>query len=122
MTMTNSTAYVEQWGIFTLELHGSTQANPYLDVTLTAQFTYQHRRIDVDGFYDGDGVYRVRFMPDVQGTWWYRTQSNLDALNGAQGTFTCVAPTPGNHGPVRVSNTSHFAYSDGTPYKQVGTT
>ena len=28
----------------------------------------------------------------------------------------------GNHGPVRVANTYHFAYADGTPYKQIGTT
>ncbi len=122
MTEKNNRAYVEQWDIFALELHGSTEANPYLDVILTAQFIYQHRVIDVDGFYDGDGVYRVRFMPDVQGTWRYRTRSNLDALNGVEGTFTCIAPNPGNHGPVRVCNTHHFAYSDGTPYKQIGTT
>jgi hypothetical protein len=61
-------------------------------------------------------------MPDVQGTWRYQTRSNLDALNGSEGTFTCVAPAPGNHGPVRVFNTYHFAYADGTPYKQIGTT
>jgi hypothetical protein len=122
MTVTNSTANVEQWGIFELALQGSAGGNPYLDVELTAQFAYKHRVIEVDGFYDGDGVYRIRFMPDVQGTWRYRTRSNLDALNGAEGTFTCVAPTPGNHGPVRVFNTYHFAYADGTPYKQIGTT
>jgi len=26
------------------------------------------------------------------------------------------------HGPVRVANTYHFAYADGTPYRQIGTT
>jgi Domain of unknown function (DUF5060)/Domain of unknown function (DUF5605)/Protein of unknown function (DUF4038) len=122
MTLTNNTTNVEQWGIFELELHGSARGNPYLDVEFTAQFAYKHRVIEVDGFYDGDGVYRIRFMPDTQGTWRYRTQSNLDALNGTEGTFTCLPPGPGNHGPVRVSNTYHFAYADGTPYKPVGTT
>ena len=122
MTVTNSTANVEQWGIFEMQLHGSAQSNPYLDVEFTAQFAYKHRVIEVDGFYDGEGIYRIRFMPDTQGSWRYRTQSNLDALNGAEGTFTCVAPEPGTHGPVRVCNTTHFAYADGTPYKPVGTT
>ncbi len=122
MTVTNSTANVEQWDIFELALHGSAEGNPYMDVELTAQFAHKHRVIEVDGFYDGDGVYRIRFMPDVQGAWHYHTQSNLDALNGAEGIFTCVAPAQGNHGPVRVSNTYHFTYADGTPYKQVGTT
>ena len=61
-------------------------------------------------------------MPDVQGEWHFRTQSNLAELNGNEGSFTCVAPRAGNHGPVRVANTYHFAYADGTPYKQIGTT
>jgi len=122
MTVTNRTANVEQWGIFELELQGRAEGNPYLDVEITAQFAYNHRIVEVDGFYDGEGVYRIRFMPDVQGTWRYRTRSNLDALNGAEGTFTCVAPASGNYGPVRVCNTYHFTYADGTPYKQVGTT
>src|SRR5438876_5020492 len=112
MTITNSTAHVEQWGIFELEMHGSAEGNPYLDVELTAQFIYKHRMIEVDGFYDGDGIYRIRFMPDTPGGWRYSTRSNLDVLSGAQGTFTCVAPTSGNHGSVRVCNTSHFAYAD----------
>jgi Domain of unknown function (DUF5060)/Domain of unknown function (DUF5605)/Protein of unknown function (DUF4038) len=122
MNVTDSTETVEQWDIFELALHGSAGGNPYLDVELTAQFTYKHRMVEVDGFYDGNGIYHIRFMPDAQGTWRYFTRSNLNALNGAGGTFTCVAPTPGNHGPVQVSNTYHFTYADETPYKQVGTT
>src|SRR5437868_13949763 len=122
MALTNSTADVEQWCIVELALHGSAEGNPYLDVELTAQFAYKHRMVEVDGFYDGNGIYHIRFMPDAPGTWRYFTRSNLNALNGAEGTFTCVAPTPGHHGPVRVSNPYHFTYADGTPYKQVGTT
>ena len=122
MAVTTQRTEVEQWGMFELTLTGSTDGNPYLDVELTGQFTFQHRTVEVDGFYDGDGVYRIRFMPDTQGTWQYRTRSNRDELSGAEGTVTCVAPAPGNHGPVRVANTYHFAYADGTPYKQIGTT
>jgi Domain of unknown function (DUF5060)/Domain of unknown function (DUF5605)/Protein of unknown function (DUF4038) len=122
MILTHTTTHVEQWGIFELALRGSAEGSPYLDVEFSAQFAHKHRVIEVDGFYDGDGVYRIRFMPDTQGTWRYRTQSNLDALDGTEGTFTCLPPGPGNHGPVRVSNTYHFAYADGTPYKPIGTT
>ena len=122
MTATANRTDVEQWGIFELALGGSAEGNPYLDVELTGQFAHKHRTIEVDGFYDGDGVYRIRFMPDTQGAWQYRTRSNREELSGAEGAFTCVAPAPENHGPVRVANTYHFAYADGTPYKQVGTT
>jgi hypothetical protein len=122
MTANNNTTHVEQWGIFEVALTGSAEGNPFLDVELTAQFSYKHRTIEVDGFYDGDGVYRIRFMPDTLGSWQYRTRSNRNELTGVEGTFTCVAPAPGNHGPVSVANTYHFAYADGTPYKQIGTT
>jgi len=113
---------IEQWDVFELALQGGAEGNPFLEVDLTAQFTHKHRTIEVDGFYDGDGVYRIRFMPDTQGAWKYRTRSNRDELSGAEGAFTCVAPTSGNHGPVSVANTYHFAYADGRPYKQIGTT
>ena len=114
---------VEQWGIFELELAGPDGGNPFQDVELSAVFTHKHRAIEVDGFYDGDGIYRVRFMLDTPGTWSYKTQSNARALSEREGTFNCTAAASAcNHGPVRVANTYHFAYADGTPYKQIGTT
>jgi hypothetical protein len=78
--------------------------------------------VDVEGFYDGDGVYRIRFMPDEIGEWTYSTFSNVAGLRGRTGGFTCTAPSAGNHGPVRVRYATHFAYEDGTPYVPVGTT
>ena len=89
---------------------------------LTAQFRHRHRTAQPEGFYDGQGIYRVRFMPDMLGEWTYETSSNDPGLNGITGSFTCVEPQPGNHGPVQVHNTFHFAYADGTPYWPVGTT
>jgi Domain of unknown function (DUF5060)/Protein of unknown function (DUF4038)/Domain of unknown function (DUF5605) len=122
MTASHTPADVEQWGIFELELAGPAAGNPYQEMEFGAQFTFLHRSITVDGFYDGYGVYRVRFMPDTPGVWSYRTRSNSETLNDAHGTFKCIAAAAGNHGPVRVANTYHFAYADGTPYKQIGTT
>lgn len=119
---TNQPVQIEQWGSFEIALTGSDVGNPFLDVTISAHFSYKHRAVEVAGFYDGDGIYRIRFMPDTQGEWHYRTQSNQAALDGQEGTFTCVAPSADNHGPVRVANTYHFTYADGTPYKQIGTT
>jgi len=113
---------VERWGIFEIRLVGPPVENPFLDVALGAKFSHGHRSIDVDGFCDGEGQYCVRFSPSVEGEWQYRTQSNLAALDGIEGTFRCVAPSADNHGPVQPSNTYHFVYADGTPYRQVGTT
>ena len=80
------------------------------------------RKVTVPGFYDGEGVYRVRFMPDTEGEWTYQTRSKAAALEGLSGTFLCGPPANGNHGPVRVRNRHHFAYADGTPYFPFGTT
>jgi hypothetical protein len=113
---------VPQWGIYEIELNGPTNGNPFLDVRLSAVFSNGSNRVEVPGFYDGDGVYRVRFMPDTQDRWQYETRANCRELTGKTGGFTVTPPGPGNHGPVRVHNTYHFAYADGTPFKQIGTT
>ncbi len=113
---------VERWGVYEVTLHGPADGNPFLDVKLTAHFHYRHRTMDVDGFYDGGGVYRVRFMPDETGDWTYSTSSTAPALDGKTGNFTATAPSARNHGPVRVRYTTHFGYEDGTPYVPIGTT
>ena len=113
---------VERWGVFEVALPGPSTGNPFLDVRLSAQFRYRNRTVGVDGFYDGGGTYRIRFMPDEIGQWSYTTSSNAPALDGKSGTLTVTAPSARNHGPVQVRYTTHFGYEDGTPYVPVGTT
>jgi Domain of unknown function (DUF5060)/Protein of unknown function (DUF4038)/Domain of unknown function (DUF5605) len=113
---------VPQWEVFELTLAGPSSGNPFTDVQLTALLSLGNRTVPVDGFYDGNGIYKLRFMPDMQGEWSYRTASNLPELSGKTGRFTCSAALAGAHGPVRVRNTHHFAYADGTPFFPFGTT
>ena len=88
----------------------------------SARFTQGDSTKQANGFYDGDGTYRVRFMPDKQGEWHYVTASSSAELSGKNGAFTVTQPSADNHGPVRVTNTYHFAYADGAPFCQIGTT
>ena len=111
-----------KWEIFELTLQGPSTGNPFAEVELTATFVQGTRAVKVNGFYDGAGKYKARFMPDEEGRWDYTTQSGTAELHGKTGTFTCVRATEGVHGPVRVRNTHHFAYADGTPYFPFGTT
>ena len=113
---------VEQWTVFEISLKGPSTGNPFQEVSLTASFALGDRTIEVAGFYDGDGTYQIRFMPEMTGDWSYRTKSNRAELNAKTGTFRSVRPGANNHGPVRVRNTYHFAYADGTPYFPIGTT
>jgi hypothetical protein len=113
---------VEQWGVFEIALNGPTNGNPFLDVQFSARFTQGDSTIAANGFYDGDGIYRVRFMPEKQGEWHYVTESSSAELAGKTGEFTVTRPSSDNHGPVRVAHTFHFAYADGKPFKELGTT
>ena len=115
-------AAVEQWGVFEATLTGPAEGNPFLEVRFTAAFTNGQRTVEVAGFYDGAGLYRVRFMPDTLGEWRFETHSNRWPLTGRQGSFRVTAPSSGNHGPVGVRNTYHFGYADGTPFRPLGTT
>src|SRR5262249_49160470 len=113
---------VEQWGVAEVVLRGPSGGNPFTEVELSARVSSRDRALVVAGFYDGAGVYRVRFMPDRPGEWRYATRSNRAELDGRTGRIEVTEPSPRNHGPVRVRDMFHFAYADGTPYYPVGTT
>jgi len=117
-----ATEVVEQWGVYEIALNGPTNGNPFLDVRLAATFSQGAEAIEVPGFYDGAGIYRIRFMPEKTGAWKYETSSSAAELAGRAGEFSVTNAAAANHGPVRVTNTFHFAYADGTPYKELGTT
>lgn len=113
---------VERWGIHEIKLEGPREGNPFVDGQLSAVFQQEHRSVEVTGFYDGDGVYRLRFSPDSPGEWRYTTHSNRRELDARSGAIECVPPTGANHGPVLVRNTYGFGYADGTRYSPFGTT
>src|SRR6266702_2405318 len=107
MTLTNSTADVEQWGIFEQALRGSAEGNPYLDVEFTAQFAYRHRVIEVDGFYDADG------MPYNQvGTTCYAWTHQSDDLEGQ--TLVTLRDAPFNKLRMCVFP-KHYLFNENEP-------
>ena len=112
---------VERWGMLELEAHGPKEGNPFTERQLTAVFRGKNEEVRVSGFYDGEGVYKVRFMPSFEGEYTYETSGNFPGAQTA-GSFLVTPASKGNHGPMRVVNTYHFAYEDATPYYSVGTT
>lgn len=115
-------ASVERWGIYEIVLDGPSDGNPFTQVRLSAVFSHMEESIEVPGFYDGEGVYRIRFMAEREGNWSFITRSNRLELTNQKGVFEVTPAQAGNHGPVRVVHTFHFAYADGTPFKPIGTT
>jgi hypothetical protein len=113
---------VELWRIFEITLTGPGSGNPFLDVELSADFIHLNDTIHIHGFYDGNKIYKIRFMPESEGEWKYITHSSNKSLDRKKGHFICIPPAPGNHGPVFVKDTTYLAYADGKPYYSFGTT
>ena len=112
---------VEKWDVLEVTLPGKSAGNPFTDYTIRGTFSGAQEQKTVDGFYDGDGRWVVRFMPSFEGEYTWRVEGTFSD-EPAEGRFLVTAPSEGNHGPVRVANTYHFAYEDGTPYYSIGTT
>lgn len=75
------------------------------------------------GFYDGDGVWKIRVSPTQQGHWSLVTSSELAELNDRSVAFDCVANTNLNiHGVLRIDreHPHHFIFDDGTRFFMQG--
>lgn len=113
---------VEQWDVAEVALEAPGIGDPWAGDALRVVFAQDHRRVAVDGFFDGNDTFRARFMPDTAGPWTWRSESVHASLDGHEGTFTVMPPEAGNRGPVRVRPPFDFAYADGSPFSNVGTT
>jgi hypothetical protein len=112
----------EKWKIFEIAYNGPSSGNPFVENFFSAIFSNGPKTDTIDGFYDGNGVYKVRYMPKDEGLWRYVTVSNIKTLNGKRGSFLCTPPSSVNHGPVSVTDTFYFEYADGKPFYPFGTT
>ncbi|MBQ7992273.1 MAG: DUF5605 domain-containing protein [Solobacterium sp.] len=114
-------AQVSKWSVFEITLEGPSEGNPFTEQYLNGIFSGRNECVITDGFYDGEGIYKIRFMPSYEGKYTFVLKGSF--LNTPlSGAFYVGAPDENNHGVVRVVNTHHFAYEDGTPYIPVGTT
>lgn len=107
------------WGVVDLVFRGPDTGNPFTEVQLSAEVSIGARLLRIAGFYDGDGRYLVRFMPDQIGVWTYRMTSNVLATE--EGSIEVGKAEAWAHGPVRAVD-GHFCYADGTAHVPIGTT
>ena len=107
---------VRKWDVFEVALEGPEDGK---DV-FKGVFSNKNESVVVEGFYDGDGVYRIRFMPSYEGRYTFILKGGF-LENNLSGVFYATKSDEDNHGLVRVNGT-HFAYEDGTPFNCVATT
>ena len=97
--------------------------NPFL-TEVAAHFAHSSgsgQVLSPNGFYDGSGVWRVRFSPPSEGSWSWRTSSDHSPLHGHAGTVH-VAAAQSAGCPKTSPKKLGFVYPDGAPYTPVGTT
>ena len=103
----NYTKSVEKWGVFEFYSEGTTAGNPFLERGITALFESDSERKTVNGFYDGNGIYKVRFMPSFEEEYHFTVCGNFSDRK-YEGTFSVTPPSENNHGCVKIHNKYHF--------------
>jgi hypothetical protein len=100
--------------------------NPIYDLEhFYAFFTSPTGRVKkINGFWDGDNNFKIRFAPDELGRWTYITSSSdkeNTGLHQQEGQFECVPNTRNlalfqNGAIQRSKGEYHLSYADGTPF------
>ncbi len=75
--------------------------------------------LTLPGHYDGEGNWKIRLAPNVEGQWSLVTKSELPELDAKKLTFSSVMNSnPKVHGFLRVDkeHPHHFIYEDGTRF------
>ncbi|MCK5135908.1 MAG: DUF4038 domain-containing protein [Bacteroidales bacterium] len=128
-----ATERVSIWNRFEIRLESEQDyTNPLYAVrSFYAVFTAPSGRAQkINGFWDGEKVWKIRFMPDETGEWSYFTHCS-DTTNGGlhsrSGSFECTLNSSQHRiyakGRItRESGNYHLNYEDGTPFFWVGCT
>ncbi|MBR0463502.1 MAG: DUF5060 domain-containing protein [Clostridia bacterium] len=106
---------MQQYIPFELVYRAPAPGGSQASIDLTAVFSHGGYEKTVRGFYAGDGVYKVRFLPEETGVYTYR----VSGVVSDEGQVVC-GPSEG-HGLVKAEG-CHFAFEDGTRYAPFGTT
>ena len=112
----------EQWEMVELTFQGKEEGNPFTDYKIYVELVNEGDRKVICGFYDGGGIYKVRFMCCKTGIYHYRVYGSFSDMQ-YEGEIEAVAPADkNNHGMVKTVEQYYLAYSDGTPHYSFGTT
>lgn len=86
-------------------------------VDLEGDFQYGDTHITVKGFYAGDNVFKIRFMPEYAGKYHYKIRGIINE----EGDLMVEDANAGRHGIPRADGT-HVRFSDGSYFYPFGTT
>ena len=114
---------MRQYEMFELQFKGAQPEGSWVTVPVEGEFFWTNaedgtqKSKKVKGFYAGNNVYKVRFLPEEPGEYtWKVTGCVTD-----EGKESCAAAQGKGKGIVRAKDI-HFEYSDGTVFHPFGTT
>ena len=115
---------VPKWSPCNLEFKSTTTPiNPFT-VGISANITGPKGiAIKLEGFYDGNNTWKIRFSPTIEGKWAITTHSDIPDLNNKQAQVLCVGNDNKNiHGELQIDPVikHHFIFEDGTRYFPLG--
>lgn len=114
---------VEQFKPHDFSFTAQAPGNPF-DADVVGEFTGPNNvTLRIPGFYDGQGVYRIRFSAPAAGAWRLRTASSIPALNGKTESIQAVpSRNPKVHGVLEIDREHpfHFRYQDGSRFFLMG--
>lgn len=107
-------AEVGQWDIFEASVRNPQRYNnPYKDVSLNVTYTKPDgSKVKFWGFYDGGNTWKIRFMPDLLGTWKYLAKFS-DGQTGVSGSFQSVSSSIPGMVSADETNPRWFGYKGG---------
>ena len=111
---------IHKWMPHEFRIHGPEDGNPYKDHWISMDVEGPLGCKSVPGFYDGNGEYVVRFMPEIEGEHFLHIYADF-LKEPFHEHVNILSNLTGCHGPVHVAGT-HFVYADGSPYLSIGTT
>ncbi|HYP14783.1 MAG TPA: DUF5060 domain-containing protein, partial [Bryobacteraceae bacterium] len=115
---------IEQWKPHDFTFRAASGAGNPFDTELTGIFTGpDNLTLKIPGFYDGDGVWKIRFSAPLPGDWRMQTASPVAALNGKTETIRAAANKNTRiHGVLQVDRERpyHFRVEDGARFYLLG--
>jgi hypothetical protein len=95
--------------------------NRYKDVWLKGTFRGPSKTIEIEGFWDGGDVWKVRMAPTETGTWSY-TITGSEASFNTSGNFACIESESKGFIRTNPNRPYTFMHDDGTPWLWRGDT
>lgn len=122
----------QQWEKYELSFRSdATYKNPLYEVDFYVNFTSPTGQVKkINGFWDGEKDWKVRFMPSEAGDWHYKTICSDAAnhgLNGKEGYFLCKKNASDftiyqNGSIIHAEGDYHLKHADGTPFLWIACT